>query len=337
MNITALSSWVMMIAETLESYNVDYRPVFEELGMNVKELGDPNARYDHSAVLKLWSLVTDLTGDPCFGLKTRHFYRPTSLHALGFSWLASPTLLEAFNRLQRYVRIVNTAAKIQIDKKASFTQLTVSTSIAHIDKYPAAIDTGLSIVLHMCRLIYGNDLQPIKVQMRRPQPAQMHLKKYLELFGAPIEFGHNNNALFFDNAVVNRRLPTGNIELARANDQVINNYLSHLDDTSTGIRVKTKITELLPTGNVTEEKIASVLNVSLRTMQRKLKEENTSFKNILNTTRQELADHYMELSRMSLNEITYLLGFSDPANFSRAFKRWHGIPPSEYRNNLEVS
>lgn len=332
MHISTISSWVLLIAETLKSYSVDYRKLFREAGMDPAHLSDQNARFDFLSVTRLWDLALEKTQDPCFGIVVVNHWHPTSLHALGFSWMASPSLKEAFERLQRYVRIVNNAAAVDIKNQNSVTRLSLYNAVGLQHASIAAVDASLAVLVHMCRLNYGKDLDPVRIQTSRPEPPPNCLDRMNAFFRGPIEFSCNENTIHFSAVAVEKHLPASNIELARANDKLIDEYLSHLDGTSVGIRTKAKITELLPSGSVSEEKIAAILNLSVRSMQRKLKEEGSSFKELLNQTRQELAEQYIENSRLSINEITYLLGFSDPANFSRAFKRWHGVSPSQYRN-----
>ncbi|WP_455206999.1 AraC family transcriptional regulator [Kaarinaea lacus] len=331
MHISTISSWVLLIAETLKSYGVDYRKLFREAGMDPAHLSDQNARFDFLSVTRLWDLALEKTQDPCFGLVTVNHWHPTSLHALGFSWLASPSLKDAFERLQRYIRIVNNAAAVDITNKESITRVALYNSAGSHRVSNAAIDASLAVMIHICRMSYGRDLDPVRIQTTRPEPLHTCLDRLNAFFRAPIEFSSNENAIYFKSAALEKHLPASNLDLARANDKVIDEYLSHLDGVSIGIRTKAKITELLPSGSVSEEKIASLLNLSVRSMQRKLKEEGSSFKELLNQTRQELAEQYIGNSRLSINEITYMLGFSDPANFSRAFKRWNGVSPSQYR------
>jgi len=333
MKITTISSWVLLIAETLKSYGVDYRKLFRKLDMEPAHLADCNARFDFMSVTKLWDMALEETQDPCFGLVTVNHWHPTSMHALGYSWLASPNLMEAFDRLERYIRIVNNAVEVKVISEGNnTTKLSVGTSLSNHQGSPAAYDAALAVLTHMCRLNYGRDLDPVRIRTPRPKPSANCQDRLNAFFRAPIEYETDEIAIYFETAVLEKHLPASNIELARANDKVIDEYLSHLDGASVGIRVKASITELLPSGSVTEERIASLLNLSVRSMQRRLKEEETSFKALLNLTRQELAEQYIDNSRLSINEITYLLGFSDPANFSRAFKRWHGVSPSQYRD-----
>jgi AraC-like DNA-binding protein len=108
-------------------------------------------------------------------------------------------------------------------------------------------------------------------------------------------------------------------------------YLARFERGSIKLQVEARLVEQLSSGHATQESIAKALNLSPRTLQRKLKEEGTTYKQLLDTTRRELAAQYVKESHLSVNEITFLLGFSEPANFSRAFKRWTGVSPSQYR------
>lgn len=93
----------------------------------------------------------------------------------------------------------------------------------------------------------------------------------------------------------------------------------------------------LPSGRVDEDDIAASINMSRRSLQRKLKQQGISFSGLLDSSRRELGLQYVRDSRHSLNEIAYLLGFSEPGNFSRAFKRWYRKSPSQYRHDSHLN
>jgi len=118
------------------------------------------------------------------------------------------------------------------------------------------------------------------------------------------------------------------------NEDVAMKYLVSLERASPVMQVKAQLVAMLPEGQVPESAVAERLNMSLRSLQRKLHEEHTSFSEIYNSIRRELANEYIQDSQMSMTEIAYLLGFSEQANFSRAFRRWYGTSPSEARQNL---
>ena len=137
--------------------------------------------------------------------------------------------------------------------------------------------------------------------------------------------------MWLDPEIAAEPITTSNSELVRINDQIVTEYLAHLDRNDVVMRVKSKLIERLPSGSVDEAEIASSINLSQRSLQRKLRDQDMSFTRLLENTRRELGREYVRDSRHSFNEIAYLLGFTEPGNFSRAFKRWYGSSPSQYR------
>jgi len=145
------------------------------------------------------------------------------------------------------------------------------------------------------------------------------------------------NILSFDATLANTPLSTAHPELARLNDQTVIDYLARYERNNLAMQVRAKIIEGLPDGRPSQEDIAETLNTSLRSLQRRLRDEDTTFKDLLNETQQELALQYMRDTSRSIGEVTYLLGFSEPSNFTRAFKRWTGKSPGESQLPLAPS
>ena len=193
----------------------------------------------------------------------------------------------------------------------------------------AAIDAGMALTLHLCRLSDHKDLLPLRMEVTRPQPACA--EQYHQYFGANILFNSERNLLLFDRHTIEKQLPTANIDLALSCDKIIKDYLINMDKHDVVMQVKTKLIDNLPSGAITEKDIADLLHMSLRSLQRKLEEKGYTYKKLMEDTRRELAEQYIRNSRLSLGEITYMLGFSEPSNFSRAFKRWTGKSPQSYR------
>ena len=108
-------------------------------------------------------------------------------------------------------------------------------------------------------------------------------------------------------------------------------YLARLDREDIVMRVRAQMIGGLPNGHIEEADIAASIHLSRRSMPRKLRERGVFFSQLLESTRRELSLQYLRDSQHAFNEIACLVGFSDPANFSRAFKRWYGQPPSHYR------
>ena len=335
---STLSSIVLLITKALDADGIDSNQVLVRAGLNPAQLNDPNARYSYPAVTHLWKMATKVSGDPCFGFRAASYWHPTTLHALGYTWLASDTLGDALERAARYVRIANTALTAVFEETDIGYRFSTS-----MDKYwrgiePAdeAIDASVALILDMCRSCYGADLNPILIEVHRPKVTKC-AKQYEQLFKSPIHFSSSRNAIYFDKDDITQRLPTANAEMARANEKIIVDYLARLDKSNITTQVKSKLLELLPSGHSTEEAVIQALHLSQRTLQRKLKEEGTTFKELLDETRRELAKEYVNDTSLSFSEITYLLGFSEQSNFTRAFKRWQGKSPSAYREQMRMT
>lgn len=317
------------MVKALKHAGIDPTRVFAEAGMDIKKIKDPNSRYEYESITRLWRISARETGDPCFGLIAASYWHPTSMHALGFAWMASASLKGALKRAARYSRMLNTVLLMRLEEKKEGYEFRLEIEPEHPQPADEAADAGLAMIVRMCRISCGEDFSPIKVYMTRE--VNDCDDRYREYFRAPIEYSSRKIGLLFGKNVTEELLPTANADLALSNDRIVSEYLARLDLNDIEMQVQIKLIELLPSGETSEERIASKLNLSQRTLQRKLREAGISYKNILEQTRRELATQYMKSSLLTISEITYLLGFSETSNFSRAFKRWNGVSPSTYR------
>ncbi len=328
---TTLAAAAKVIAETLQGhYAVDPVKVFSDAGLDYSRLSESDARYPWRKMQQLWVRAVDVTGDPCFGLFAGRNIRPTSFHALGFSWLVSQTLLGSLQRLCRYHRIISTAP-VKLTIEAHGDRYIFSANIddpAHIPT-DAAVDAFVAAFVQMCRTATDEHFCPLSIALRRADPG--HIDQYVTFFNCPVSFDAEKNVIYFDKDSLEQQLPGDNRELARANDTVAEKYLDSLDPQKVASEVRELLITLLPSGKSNQKTIAKRLNRSLSTLQRQLQSEGTNYKDILEHTRSNLATEYVLDGQLSLGQIAYMLGFSDQSNFSRAFKRWTDSSPREYR------
>ncbi len=329
--ITTLGSVAGLLAQTLRSCDVDPTPLFNQAGIDLSAVNSPDARFPTQRMQKLWGLALEATGNPDLGLLAARQFQPAMLHGLGFAWLASDTLLDALNRLVRYSRLIITAMEMRVEVTPNTTDLVTAAPEVFPNFVYAASDLSVAVSLRMCQITAGKQIFPVHVALQRPTPSCKDA--FSEMFGPSIEYGATVNRLCFDNELVNQPLTTANPELARINDQAVMDYLARFDRASIAMQVRSKIIEQLPDGIPRQEAIAETLHVSLRSLQRRLKEEETSFKDLMEDTRKALAVQYLRESHRSIGEVTYLLGFSEPSNFTRAFRRWTGKSPAVFRTN----
>ena len=326
---SALASVDLMLWRALESYGCDSGELFRKAGLDPAKLRQSGARYPIAAANRLWKLARESSADPCLGLKAAAFWHPTALHALGYAWLASDSLIEALTRLVRYYRIVTDTDRLELHESAREATLRLHTVDADLRGIDEIYDGFFATLVRMCRNSCSDRFKPQSIAMIRPRPALP--AAFEDFFRAPIAYSAGEDRIVFERSRLREPLPTANVEVAHASDQIITNYLAHLDRSAVSMRVRARLIDELPSGRVSQASIARTLNMSLRSLQRRLAEEGTTYKQLLDETRRELAEQYVRQSRLSLGEITFLLGFSEPGNFTRAFKRWTGKPPSEFR------
>ena len=125
-------------------------------------------------------------------------------------------------------------------------------------------------------------------------------------------------------------LPGASHDFLVASEEIMATYLEEFGNESTADKVKTVIVRKLPSGKVTDKTVATALATSSRNLRRRLNAEGTSFRQILNDVRFQMARKYLIKENMDMSEIAFLLGFSNQSVFSRAFKRWSGISPRQF-------
>jgi AraC-like DNA-binding protein len=130
--------------------------------------------------------------------------------------------------------------------------------------------------------------------------------------------------------VVDKRLGGANPHLAALNDHVVQRYLEELGQDEITQKVKKVITEELPSGRVSDDTVARILFMSPRTLQRKLRQQGTTFRRLVLATRRALAEQYLAEGRYTATEISFMLGFSEVSAFSRAYRGWTGASPREH-------
>jgi AraC-like DNA-binding protein len=309
----------------IESYGHDPEVVFARVGLSHEMLLKQGARIPYQTVDRLWDAATTLVKDPCLGLRAARFWHPSHFNALGYAWLASSTLREALSRLERYIQVLSQDIDVHLDDTDEGLTFTLSDSLEH----SARMDLCMATIMAMCRINFGPSLRPVAVNFIHPEPVCGD--KYFAFFKCPVYFDTARDSLTLNHKDVDKLLPVGNPHLAEINDRIIVRYLAALNNDDIVQRAQSAIVDLLPSGLVSDEKVARKLHMSVRSLQRKLQQSGTSFRKLLDRTREELARQYICDNAADLTEIAFLLGFSEHSAFSRAFKRWTGQPPSEMR------
>ena len=327
-----LGSFIVPVAQALRQCGVDPLAVVAEVGIDLAKGANPDWRVSQADFDHLLNRSVEITGDEAFGLVAAEQLQPQVLHSLGLAWLASDTVYDGLQRLQRFGRLVSSGIDLQLEEEGDSVHLYVASDPRLALGGPAGIDYAVGIVTRMCRMTLGEFLAPVMILLNRPAPTAAQRWEYM--LASRVVFDADTTRITWSRADIMEPLVTGDPRLARINDEHTMAYLDSFMAQSITRAVIDKIVEKLPDGPPGQQQIAAALHVSNRTLQRKLREERTSFKELLKDTRMQLACKYLRSPGRSVVETAYLLGFSEPSTFSRAFKRWTGVSPAQYRESV---
>ena len=290
---------------------------------------DPDERLPISSVQELLSGAIFLTGDEDLGLKAAREIVHGEYGALEYASRSAATWSDALNTIGRYMRLVNDALRFsfQVEGDRVLVQLdsTVKLERAAADFQSAAFHISGSYS-------WPSDFTPeFDVQFVHARPA--NTDEYERTFlRATFQFGAPFNGFIFPREYLDIKPPSADPNLHTLISRHAEAMLAELPVTdSLTARVRDLLTRELAGGNPTVRHIARAVSMSERTLTRHLENEGTSFKDLLDDLRRRLALRYVRRSDLPISEIAFLLGFSQAAAFHRAFRRWTGQTPVEYR------
>ncbi len=320
-----------LIIKLLEEQGIEPKEFLESVlkkELNFDLMHDPSARIAYKNLEIAWERFFEITGDECLGLRFAEYWHPGHLGPLGHAWLSSKTLFEAVTRLERFIHMISKRFNVEaVENNETFI---IKIERQNIQKgLHFLMDGMMAVLVTMFRMNLGKSFKPFSVHLVRPEPGCMG--QFKTFFQCPVHFNANENLLIVDKNVMHVPLTGSNPIIADMSDRIIIDYLAKMEDSNILDRVKSEILHQLPTGNFSESSVASSLHKSSRTIQRLLSDQGTSFSELVNETRKDLALRYISDSKITITEIAFMLGFSESSSFSRAFKRWTGSSPSAYR------
>ncbi len=296
-------------------------------------IADPDFRVPLAEYIQLMRSAHKQTGLPGLAL---HFGRDVAVGShsvVGLIMEAAPTMADAFNELQRYSRLAadftGIAAKNRFDLVFDNSRLFMVDRRIDPNAFPEMTEQSFASLVCGPRA-FLNEPHVIAVHVTHPAPG--HIKDYEAIFQCPVHFNAHWNAMELHPDVatwpVARNPSYMGAILARHADEL----LERLDRAGPTVdALEQKLLPLLHTGAINADSIAKQMNISRQTLFRQLKAEETTFSEVVTDLKIRIARHHLRSGTKGLKEIAFIIGFSEASAFSRAFKRWTGRSPRQYR------
>ena len=296
---------------------------------------NPNSRLPASAMERLWAAGERLTGNPDLGLHTGASYNPGALGIVGYAVLSCRTAREALDRLSRYAALLNEGLQVQVIEENDNTHVQFGADDrfeSFLHRTPRQVmETLASGVVTTLNRLSNMTLEPTLVTFRHGAPAST--TAHTRVLGATVRFAQPENRVIYRSAALQANLLSADPALLLMFEGDARRRLEQLESRG-GVsgRVLHLLGEKLKGEVPSLATVASELAMSERSIQRALGEEATSFRQLVDEVRKELALEHLGRPGASAADVAFLLGFSEPSAFTRAFRRWTGSSPTQFRS-----
>ena len=320
-----------LVADRLRAAGAELQSILKQAGITPRQIDDPEERLPVMSQIAFLKAAADVPDDDLLGFRLALSADSRRLGLLYYVFASSATLNEAIRRCARYSRVANEAVVLQLPESGRLVIRLGYTGIArHTDVQQ--MEFVVAFLLRLCRHTTGRQLVPERVSM-------MHVRSTIpseisSFFGVRVEFGSDFDEIVLPDGAGDLPLVNADPHLNKIIVKVCEAYLAERR-TNVGpfrIRVENAIVPLLPHASARASAIAQALGMSERTLGRKLAQEGSSFMEVLQQLKSEIAVRYVEDPALPISRIAWLLGFEEVSSFSHAFKRWTGKSPRRMRN-----
>ncbi|MDX1755162.1 MAG: AraC family transcriptional regulator [Marinobacter sp.] len=299
------------------------------LGLSLAQLDGPDQRVPAESYYRLWSYAEQLTGDPAVGLHAGETVDPESMGLVGHVFFNCDTLGDAISQYVRLHRLINETIALSFEQTEDQAILTWQPDSP--DHYCRQdMDRTLASAITRTRHFIFPDFAVEWVELAHPRPE--YADEYRRLFGGEVLFGATTTRVGFSSRHLSRPIPRRNPYVYSAVLKQVNTILARWQpQRSFSRKVRRLVAHQMATDRVNADSLAQQCHMSRQTLYRRLKREGVSFHELVEQVRKNKALRYVAGEQYSLGEIAFLLGFSELSAFSRAFKRWTGMAPAQFR------
>ena len=298
-------------------------------GLTPQVLKDPDGRVPSLKQWKLWRYIIQEIPDVALGLKLADATAsPVRFGLVGYTLVYSRTMGQALHRLERYSRIVAETIRVYVEKRGGRCRVVIDPD-PRFDALRHPIDARLANILSTMRIITGSPVAPLEVSL--PYSKLKDTSYHRHFFSAPLRFDEGKAALWFSPADMEQPVVHADETLVGYLDKLAAEKLRDMGGGTLAERVARALWSELGDGLPSIQRVAALLGTTPRTLQRQLRAQGRSYRQVQEQFRREMATELMHRPKMAVYEVAYLLGYADPSSFHRAFRRWHRKSPRAYR------
>jgi AraC-like DNA-binding protein len=332
---TIAAGFARALMDLAVSKGASRKALAERSQIGLEDLQNQDNRIPFAKYVALMRAGKELCKDPALALHFGEAFDMAELSIVGLLGQSCQTIAEAFAQLNRYERLI-----ADVDGVAAGNRLVLSRSAGRLwlidmrsnpNDFPELTESTFARMVCASRRMPGEKQSIRAVHVTHAAPA--YRAEYDRVFQIPVVFQSDKNALLMtDESWQAIKTPQQSRYVFGILSDRAEALFKSLDSSrSTRSRVESLLLPILHTGDASMDEIAGKLALSRQTMFRKLKAEGTTFRKVLDELRNKMALHYLGGEKVSVNQTAYLVGFSDPTAFSRAFKRWTGCSPRKMR------
>jgi AraC-like DNA-binding protein len=330
-------AYLQGLLDYLERQGFDSSTLLARVHLTPQILSQRDQRIAASVYLDLLALGVELTGDEHLGLHLGEAVRPGYYGVLGYLIMSCATLSDALHRQARYAALVGNLLHIDLadePPREGHEPLVAHSCRPLVDQQQRQLcEETLAAWVTFGHWISGLNVPPSEVRFQHAAPADT--SEHARIFRCPVLFGQADNALVFPKRLLTTPLGQADAQVRLMLDAYAERQLGEIRlGQSLLERTRLELSRQLPEAGPDLQQIAARLALSPRTLQRRLREAGLSFNQLVDETRQQLVLHYLRDPALELAEIAFLVGFSEPASLARAFRRWTGQSPGDYRRHL---
>lgn len=322
-------NYVRNLLELIQEFGLDTERLLAEVGLSEDDVygAEPALRFDQFR--RVMEGARALSGDPAIGLALGRQLTVTAHGLLGYAAISSADLGEALELLERYFRTRTRLCLPSLQAQPRWVRFCLAEPYHLGDIREPYLEVVTAALVGGLRYLLGERFRDATLEL--PYPAPPHADRYTEVLGMPVVFGKPVAALRFPAALMRERFTLADPTSRRMAAQKCEEELLRLEaDQDWASRVRSRLMQaegMLPS----LEQIAASFHLTSRTLRRHLAALGVSYRNLLEEVRMARAVRYLRADQ-PVQKVADLLGYADPSNFTRAFRRWTGHPPSYYRD-----